>query len=215
MRSLERVREPNELWPAWTVDLPPAAFDDVTPDCRALAAFITRERIASMIAGEILCMEIALSKISSPIERMFWAAFHARTALAGDVFKSDTVTFSDGCPSDIYHLETQKQFGRFRVDFYITYTVYGSPWVPDDGLSTSVCVECDGHDYHERTKEQAAKDRARDRYFTLKGIPFMRFTGSEIWKDAFGCVEQVREFLHAPELKLREEWNAANAKGGV
>lgn len=58
-----------------------------------------------------------------------------------------------------------------------------------------VVVECDGHDYHERTKEQAQRDRERDRLLQYHGYPIFRFTGSEIYKDPMGCTRQVIEFL--------------------
>lgn len=54
-----------------------------------------------------------------------------------------------------------------------------------------VIVECDGHEFHERTKEQAAKDRARDRASVMGGYDVFRFTGSELWRDPMGCAEQV------------------------
>lgn len=43
-----------------------------------------------------------------------------------------------------------------------------------------IFIECDGHDWHERTKQQAAYDRERDRFFLAQGLPTVRFTGSEI-----------------------------------
>ena len=52
-------------------------------------------------------------------------------------------------------------------------------------------VECDGHDYHERTKEQAKRDRARDRMLQEKGYTIYRFTGSELFNGAFECATQV------------------------
>ncbi|AHX12918.1 hypothetical protein CH75_06350 [Dyella jiangningensis] len=54
-----------------------------------------------------------------------------------------------------------------------------------------IVIECDGHDYHERTKEQAAHDRKRDRAMTVSGITVLRYTGSEIWRNPFACAEQV------------------------
>lgn len=48
-------------------------------------------------------------------------------------------------------------------------------------------IECDGHDFHERTKEQAAKDRSRDRRLQDAGYRIHRYTGHEIYKDAYGC----------------------------
>ena len=44
-------------------------------------------------------------------------------------------------------------------------------------------IECDGHDFHEKTKEQAIKDKKRDRNFVTAGYVVMRFTGSEIYNN--------------------------------
>lgn len=46
-----------------------------------------------------------------------------------------------------------------------------------------LAVEVDGHDYHERTKEQASRDRRRDRDLQSIGVPTMRFTASEVYHD--------------------------------
>lgn len=55
-----------------------------------------------------------------------------------------------------------------------------------------VVVEADGHDFHERTKEQASRDKSRDRAMLAAGYQVMRFTGSEIWKDPSRCADEVR-----------------------
>lgn len=44
-------------------------------------------------------------------------------------------------------------------------------------------VELDGHDWHERLKEQVARDKARDRALTMAGWRVLRFAGSEVWAD--------------------------------
>lgn len=55
-------------------------------------------------------------------------------------------------------------------------------------------VEVDGHEFHERTKEQARRDRSRDRELTADGWTVLRFTGQEVWADALGCVDQIWNF---------------------
>jgi very-short-patch-repair endonuclease len=65
-------------------------------------------------------------------------------------------------------------------------------------------LECDGHDYHERTKEQAAHDRQRDRAIQALGIMVIRFTGSEIHKDADKCAnEAINMILNLIPLKAK------------
>jgi very-short-patch-repair endonuclease len=41
-------------------------------------------------------------------------------------------------------------------------------------------VECDGHEFHEKTKQQVRRDRARERDFLGAGYTVIRFSGSEI-----------------------------------
>ena len=63
------------------------------------------------------------------------------------------------------------------------------------GRQWKVAIECDGHDFHERTKEQARHDRRRDRAFQVAGWSILRFTGSEISADPLDCAYQVASFL--------------------
>lgn len=79
-----------------------------------------------------------------------------------------------------------------RVDFAWTRSYHdGShgPFIP----MAAVLIECDGHDFHERTKEQAARDRQRDRELQAAGYVVLRFTGSELWRDAAVCVDAVHD----------------------
>lgn len=72
-------------------------------------------------------------------------------------------------------IEPQAKLGAYRADFLVSWFA--------SAVTHRAAVECDGHDYHERTKEQAAHDRARDREMQNDGLIVLRFTGSEIWAD--------------------------------
>ncbi|MDQ3254286.1 MAG: endonuclease domain-containing protein [Acidobacteriota bacterium] len=62
-------------------------------------------------------------------------------------------------------------------------------------LQKNLIVECDGHDFHEKRKEQAAKDKRRDRILQSLGYRVFRFTGSEIHNDAIACaIEAFKGF---------------------
>ena len=69
--------------------------------------------------------------------------------------------------------------GKFRVDFAIL------------DRTSRIAIELDGHDFHERTKEQAQRDKARDRALTKAGWLVIRFTGSEVFADAHRCVDEA------------------------
>ncbi len=63
------------------------------------------------------------------------------------------------------------------------------------GVRQLICVECDGHDWHEKTKEQAARDKRRDRALLICGVPTVRFAGSEIHADANACAEYILDLV--------------------
>jgi very-short-patch-repair endonuclease len=79
----------------------------------------------------------------------------------------------------------QYAWKQYRIDWAFR--------LPTNG--TYVFVECDGHEFHERTKEQARRDRSRDRDVQEACIPILRFTGSEIYRDPRGCGEQIFRVL--------------------
>jgi len=94
------------------------------------------------------------------------------------------VLFVDDSPTFLvpqFKLETA---GRsMRIDLAL-FPWSGSPCSP-------VAIELDGHDFHERTKEQAAKDKSRDRDLQAAGWRVLRFTGSEVWRDPKRCVREM------------------------
>lgn len=66
------------------------------------------------------------------------------------------------------------------------------------GAQAVLAVECDGHNSHERTKQQAAYDRARDRELLIhRGLITVRFTGSEIHHAAERCAKEALDALLA------------------
>lgn len=88
----------------------------------------------------------------------------------------------------------QHRIGSWRVDFLIAAHYRGS-W-------SRIVVECDGHDFHEKTKEQAARDKSRDRDLVVAGCKVLRFTGSEIFRNPTGCYVQLQEVLYASISEL-------------
>lgn len=88
-------------------------------------------------------------------------------------------------------INPQCKIKNYRVDFLWTRI---TPIEPDRKLAIplpQIIIECDGHDFHERTKEQASRDKERDRVLQSMGFVVLRFTGSDIWKDALACVDSV------------------------
>jgi very-short-patch-repair endonuclease len=91
--------------------------------------------------------------------------------------------FDDNSP---VRLLPQHQIGVYRVDFLLR--------LREDERQRGLVIECDGHDFHERTKDQAAADRARDRWLQAHDYTVFRFTGSEIWNTPLECAWQVHHW---------------------
>jgi very-short-patch-repair endonuclease len=54
-----------------------------------------------------------------------------------------------------------------------------------------IVVECDGHDFHEKTAAQAEHDKRRDRFLQAQGYRVLRFTGREIYRSAEAAAEEI------------------------
>lgn len=96
----------------------------------------------------------------------------------------------------------QENIDNYRVDFLINFltgaeqniVVKSGPYEyvkKVDNYIKKFIVEIDGHDFHEKTKQQAQKDKERDRLFTSRGYQIYRFTGSEIYKNPYRCTSDI------------------------
>jgi len=87
---------------------------------------------------------------------------------------------------------------QYRVDFAILgiKPSYDENFIYKRNVN-KVIVECDGNEFHEKTKEQVIYEKKRDRFLQSYGLKILRFSGSEICSDPFGCAEEVKNFLFA------------------
>jgi hypothetical protein len=167
------------------------------------------DRVASELAAEADIIEKAGNYGDTPIEKLLLGAmFLSLKHLKQDIF-TQIVTMSDETMAkrrgatlenpgffvghNTFFVQKQTDVAGWRADF--VFNIYAT-WreSPESGRKPGwdrLIVECDGHDFHERTKEQAARDRERDRNAQLEGIEIFRFTGSELWRDPLGCCDQI------------------------
>lgn len=132
----------------------------------------------------------------SPIEDMLLGALlWLDSELAGfprfDVMGDGPVRRDDGTYTNVPGMSlwvtAQAPIAGYKADFLL--------WMTEGSRMAGIVVECDGHAFHERTKEQAARDKKRDREILAAGYPVLRFTGSEVFKDPAACVEQIKGVL--------------------
>jgi very-short-patch-repair endonuclease len=127
------------------------------------------------------CLEL---EMQSPIEHLLWIAMHVVCKV--NCVEMNAEPWLDGKQHREglgLHLIPQAKLKPYRVDF-IAYEVSSKPevlWI----------IECDGHEFHERTREERQYEKKRDRFFTVRGYRVMRFTGSEIFKNSYAVSAEI------------------------
>ena len=59
-----------------------------------------------------------------------------------------------------------------------------------------VAIECDGHAFHEKTKEQVAYRNRRDMDLKSNGIDILHCSGSQIYKEPFGVACDIINYVN-------------------
>lgn len=83
-------------------------------------------------------------------------------------------------PADELVLVPQFAWGYYRSDWAIL----------NPTLSGALLIECDGKEFHSST-EQRKHDWQKDANAHDRGYLTMRFTGSQIFRDADGCAQKI------------------------
>ena len=68
-------------------------------------------------------------------------------------------------------------------------------------INADVLVEVDGHQFHQKTKEQVARDKKRDRHLVRDFGKLITFTGSEVYANPNACAEEIVAILRRDLIK--------------
>ena len=113
---------------------------------------------------------------------------------------------------EVEHQSLLRETKHYRTDFLITLERHedqrglANRGTFGNTVHARVIVEIDGHDYHERTKEQAKRDRLRDRMFTQAGYVVFRYTGSEVYHDQELPSREVEGFLSQEADAIKDQF---------
>lgn len=153
-------------------------------------------------------IELAARRCESPIEELLFLALVA----VGSCYSEDPVVIDGREPlafcgrTPLVCVSPQQTIGKYRVDFTVAvFTADVEVVRLDDGhdeyIETwhkgSVVVEVDGHDFHERTKEQASHDKKKDRDLQKAGCRIFRYTGSDIWNSPMDYAAEILDAAHS------------------
>lgn len=134
----------------------------------------------------------------TPIEQIFY--------IANDINSQTNKRSCELCP--------QSEIEAGEKTYYADFAVFlvGFDTVDDDivevYLKRPLIIELDGQDYHS-SKQQRNKDYKRENDLKLAGYDIMRFTGSQVYNDVYGCLEQVYQYIDKADKVV---WNRKTGK---
>lgn len=158
-----------------------------------------------------LDFDMAQMDCTSPIEKVFLACAmgemgfeeirgsQERFDRAMDVLDAAGVGMNEAGARPFWSVLVTAEDERLILSSQPTLVLDGRRIRPDFTLLTGpafdggcrVSVELDGHDFHERTPEQAERDKSKDRLLQKHGWIALRFTGREVLRDPSKCMQEV------------------------
>ena len=112
-------------------------------------------------------------------------------------FTYDLVKFANGyldfCLIPQYEVNTENK--KYYVDFAF-FAEDTEEIIEIKNPNYKLVIECDGHEFHEKTKEQVAKDNEREYELKMLGFDVLRFSGSQIYNKPFRCAVNTLEYIN-------------------
>lgn len=123
---------------------------------------------------------LSIDYCESPIEIIFLTAYEIyRQMYDNDIFMQPQTEIE--CGEKTYFADFTIEFDElvnheFKEDF-------------------KLIIECDGYEFHQKTKKQVDYDNKREYDLKMQGYEILRFSGSEIYNNPFGSVEKVLNYI--------------------
>lgn len=122
--------------------------------------------------------------LESPIEKLYLLADSIISWEIGEYFMDCIPQHEICCGSK-----------KYRVDFFydnacaIEHGDYARLGLFENPLN--LIVECDGHDFHHKTKGQVKCDNERQLALQMAGYEVVRFSGTQIYENPLKCADSV------------------------
>jgi hypothetical protein len=139
----------------------------------------TKKLIYSYLYKNNEILFLGLDDCNSPIEKMMLIALES--------YRNKFINLFDGLVNLTPQEEVECDGKIYRIDIVLSFIMMSNKEI-------CIAIECDGHEFHEKTKKQVAFDKKRERDLIKSGYTVLRFSGSEIWKDPYKCAEQVFDY---------------------
>ena len=125
--------------------------------------------------------------IKSPIEQIFITAFEIYCKYNN---KENIYLFPQKeviCNEKKYYIDFE-----FKADDYLTQLLLGEKI---KNYNFKLAIECDGYEFHQKTKKQVQKDNEREYDLKMAGYEVLRFSGTQIYNNPLKCAEDTYNYI--------------------
>ena len=126
-------------------------------------------------------------EMESPIEQILYVAINALRKIHG-IKWSEPIETPSGTFLDGIFIDPQRKINRYRVDFYICFSI---PLWEGCEYKKSLIVECDSQAFHDRTESERRYEKRRDRFLSKNGYTVFHYTGKEIFDNPFKVASEI------------------------
>lgn len=183
--GINKKHRPGELDCIW--------FDALPQRCKEIFFFFLEEsalghRKRDDVGVFVLIWGFFIQEdCQSPIEKILAFAFKL-------------IAYENECDTaPTLYIDSQKRIvanGKvYYADFVLNYeddNGTGYTFVPKNPFK--LIIECDGHDYHEKTKEQVRHNNERDYDLKMAGYDVLHYSGSQIFNDPLKCAQEIYDY---------------------
>lgn len=145
------------------------------------------DSVESLLYPEIcdyqLSLELSLIDCESPIEQLL--ALELERIGLENIYNFNPFI-------DVIGIQKQQEIKgknkKYRVDFLI-------PVVYKNQENKCFVIECDGYEFHQKTKKQVEEDNKRQRELQKLGYEVIRFSGTEIYHKPYQCAMEIKNII--------------------
>lgn len=179
-------------------------FEKLPTKCKEIFFNLMKDKTSNTSLGHIIsCIADDLEGgffdyCDSPIEKIF--------LLVMEIYKCTHNVHFEIHPQ--YEIQTEK--GEYIADFLISFSDYyiATGYYPENNIE--IIIECDGHEFHEKTKAQVKRNNERDLALKKAGYEVLHFSGSQIYNDYAKCVSETAEYFETKIGKIKKKRGKKN-----
>ena len=151
-------------------------------------------KLDNLFATDLLCKNCkyklshhcitCVFELQSPLERKLFLALKKKYIKFDTQYALDWQGYNISIMDKSYNHPTNNFKDVLTVvDFYI------------EKKNVKLCIYTDGHTYHERTEEQAQRDRKIDRKLQELGFKVLRYTGKDVNDDIEKIITDIKKWI--------------------